>query len=313
MDDWLLDDVLPRPDPTAPPRVLSIEQARRLGYTRHAIAHRVATGRWRRVLPRTYLTVETFGRADRLRAALAFAGPAALLSGGAALAGEFRSVGWPTSVLVLRPGSPHSRTTGWVRVRQTQRMPIRRAAGGPARVPVARAVADLARELRRLDDVRAVVAEAIRSGRCGVDELRNELDCGPRPGSAHLRVAIADMATGAWSAPEARAARLLRRAGVPPFEQNVRIRLPGGRTVIVDFLWRELRAVLEIDSIEHHFAPADLDATMDRHLLLETLGLSVIHRSPRVVATEPARFVRDVALRLDARRLAVINTPDGRS
>jgi hypothetical protein len=34
---------------------------------------------------------------------------------------------------------------------------------------------------------------------------------------------------------------------------------------------------------------------MDRHLALETLGYSVIHRSPRVIATEPARFVADVS------------------
>lgn len=113
------------------------------------------------------------------------------------------------------------------------------------------------------------------------------------------------MGDGAWSAPEARAARLLRAAGLGPFEQNVALRLPDGSVRIVDFLWRELRAVLEIDSAEHHLDPVQWRATMDRHLALETAGFAVVHRAPSAVFTAPHRFVRDVEAFLAGRRTAL--------
>jgi len=240
----------------------AIAAAHRRGYNPNMIAHRLTTGQWRRILPRTYLSVDTLTWPDRLTAALTFAGPGALLSGAAALADEgLRAVGRPSAILVLVPVSTRLRSTAWVRIRPTQRLPERALLPGPARAPLSRAVADLALERRRLDEV----------------------------------------TVGAWSAPEARAARVLRRAGVPPFEQNVRIDLPGGRFFVVDFLWRELKAILEIDSVEHHFDAPDRDATMDRHLVLETLGYSVVHRSPAVVQKQPAAFAGGIAAWLAAR------------
>jgi hypothetical protein len=82
----MLDELVPLADPTAVPRVLTRADAIAFGYTRSAVAHRLATGRWRRVLPRTYLTADTLTWSDRLVAALAFAGGSALLTGAAALA-----------------------------------------------------------------------------------------------------------------------------------------------------------------------------------------------------------------------------------
>lgn len=75
MDENVLDGLMPFVDHTALPRVLSLDEAKARGYTRHMIEHWLATGRWRRVLPRTYLTVDTLTWIDRLRATLAFAGP----------------------------------------------------------------------------------------------------------------------------------------------------------------------------------------------------------------------------------------------
>lgn len=170
-------------------------------------------------------------------------------------------------------------------------MPQRALLPGPRRAPLERAVADLALELTRLDDLRALVTEVVRRQICTVEELAAEYRAGPRNRSAFLRQAIDEVGGGAWSAPEARAATLLRRAHLPPFEQNVRIDLPGGRYLIVDFLWRELVAVLEIDSDTHHALAGDAEASADRHLLLETMGYSVIHRTPRYVLNQPRAFV----------------------
>ncbi len=301
-----LDKVVPLLDPTALPRVLTRADATELGYSRSAIRHRLDTAQWRRVLPRTYLTSDTLTRPDRLAAALAFAGPGALLSGAAALTDQhLRAVPDPASVLVLVPRSTTARSTSWVRVRRTNRLPPPALLPGPRRVPVARAVADLGLEFGRLDDVRALVAEAVRRGLCTIDELAAELRAGPRNHSGFLRQAIDEVGDGAWSAPEARAATLMRRAGLPPFAANVRIDLSDGSYVIVDFLWRALRAVLEIDSDAHHALAGDADRTSDRHLLLETDGYSVIHRTPRYVIKRPHVFVDGVAAWLAARAAAL--------
>jgi hypothetical protein len=300
----LLDELIPLIDPVALPRVLSRADALRRGYTRSAIEHRLATGRWRRVLPSVYLTADTMTWTDRLRAALVLAGDEALVTGAAALADQgLRSVPRPDRIVVLVPRTTCTRDAGWVRVRRTHRLPEPALLPGPARAPLSRAVADLALERGRLDDVRALVAQAVRAGLCTVEELQAELLAGPRRGSANLRISIEDVAGGAWSAPEARAARILRRADVPPFEQNARIVLPGGDYLIVDFLWRALKAILEIDSRTHHFDnPADLDRTTDRHLVLETLGYTVVHRRPRLVTHEPRRFRADIESWLAGRR-----------
>ncbi|MGH8962967.1 MAG: hypothetical protein ACRDWT_17565 [Jatrophihabitantaceae bacterium] len=302
MDDASVDfDAYPGPERL--PRVLSRAEALARGFTRDAIAHRLSTGRWQRVLPHTYLTGSTLTWSDRLHAALAFAGDEALLTGAAALADlGIRTVQRPRSTLLLVPYSTHVRPAGWVRLRRTARLPDAATLPGPRRAQLARAVADLALERPRLDDVRALVTQAIRARLCTAEQLHRELCEGPRRHSRNLRLALEEVGAGAWSAPEGRAARILRAADVPPFEQNARVDLPDGTFVIVDFLWRALRAVLEIDSIEHHHTtPEQIERTGDRHLKLESAAFSVTHRTPWLVFNEPERFARGIERWLAAR------------
>lgn len=278
------------------PRVVSRNEALRRGYTRSAIEHAVRTGRWTRVLPRTYLTTDTLLWPDRCRAALAFAGPDAALTGAAALADlGLRGVVRPERLLVLVPDTTAVRSTGWVRIRRTRRLPERALRPGPRCAAVERAVADLALETRDLDEVRMLVAEVVRRRLCSIDDIAAELAAGPRNGSAQLRLAVEDVGGGSWSAPEARAARLLRSAGLGGFEQNARIDLADGTYCIVDFLWRRLRAVLEIDSDTHHALAGDADYTGGRHLRLEADGYSVVHRTPRHVVRQPEVFTASIA------------------
>lgn len=72
-----------------------------------------------------------------------------------------------------------------------------------------------------------------------------------------------------------------------------------GRRFVADFLWRELRAVLEIDSTEHHLSPEDHAATLARDQLLQTGGYVVLHVKPSQLAN-PAAFVELVREWLDA-------------
>ena len=295
MDDWLppLDQL---------PRVLPRAEALARGFSRRAIDHRLATGRWRRLLPGVYLTVDTLTERDRDRGALAYVGRGAVLSGAAALrVAGFERVRRPQQVLVLAPPDNRTQSQAWVRVRNSHRDVRPNAWPGPPHADIARAAADHALGLPRLDDVRALVAMIVRDGRCTLGELATELEAGPRRGSGHLRRAIADVSGGAASAPEARSAALLRKdRRIPPFELNVPIRLPGGRHYVADALWRQLRAVLEVDSAEYHLDAADWRRTMDRHLALTAAGYSVVHRPPSALR-EPARFCDDVAVWLATR------------
>ena len=297
-----VDDLCPlAPDPAALPRVITRAQALRRGFTRREIERRLASGKWQRILPRTYFTGGDLTELDRAVAALAFAGRGALLSGAAALRqSEVRGVPAPARVLVLVPPPNRIRSTGWVDVRRTFRPLVREQWLGLPRVEVAHAAADLALIMPRLDDVRALVARVVQDRHCTVAELARELEDGPRRGSAHLRRALADVGYGAASAPEADAAAILRRHGIGGFVQNATIHLPGGAVRIVDFYWPRLRACLEIDSVEWHTAPAGWSGTWDRHLELTKLGLSVIHRPPSALS-DPERFVTDIGEWLAAR------------
>ena len=291
---WL-DRICPLPPlPDALPRVVSREQARALGYSRRAIEHRLATDRWRIVLPRVYLTVDTLTEVDRWVAALLFAGPGAALSGAAALrASEVGGIPPPDRILVLVPPPNRTGSAGWVQVRRTFR-PIQLVQWhGPARVQVARAAADLALGLSSLDDVRAIVAKVVQQGHCSVADLGAELSAGPRNNSAFLRLALEEVGWGAESAPEARAARLLRRAGIAGFTANAWIRLLDGTWRRVDFYWPRLRAALEMDGKQWHLGPESWEKSLIRDVELGKVGIHGVHLPPSVLRNE-SRFVTDI-------------------
>lgn len=298
-----LDRICPLPpDPDAVPRVLTRAMARELGIGRRALEHRLTRGWWRRLHPRVYATVDTLSDRDRMDAALLFAGAGAALSGAAALrASDVPGVAMPSTALVLVPPANRTRSTPGIDVRRTFRPIVAVQWTGPRRVEAARAAADEALRLRGLDDVRALVARVVQRGFCTVDELAAELRAGPRQGSAHRRRALEEVGWGAESAPEAKAARILRRAGITGWVQNAVVRLPDGTTRRVDFYWPALRAALEIDSREWHLTPADWSGTWDRHLALASAGISTIHRPPSAL-DDPQRFVAEIRAWLRGRR-----------
>ena len=301
LPEWL-DDEVPLLDPAAAPRIMTRRRAHKNGYTDRVIARHIETRRWSRLLPGVYLTQPPPMPTDRLYAAALRGGPGAVLSGGAALYGHgLRAVGRPRYELVLVAAGSGVRSFGRVRVRHTARLPAPCLQPGPPLAPVERAVADHARSLLDIDDVRTVVAEAVQRGFCDVDSIAEELRAGRRNGSSLLRRAVREVADGAASAPEARAGTLLRAARVPPFEQNAPV-VVGSRCYYADFLWRELWAILEIDSREYHFTPQDWKATLRRDAVLETAGYSVIHVVPSDLGDGDG-FVDHVRRWLAARRL----------
>jgi very-short-patch-repair endonuclease len=236
---------------------------------------------------------------DRLHAAALHGGTGCVVSGAAALTAlGFHTVRRAGQELVLVAADSGVQSWGRIHVRRTLRLPLARYREGVPLAPVPRAVADHVVRLRNPGQVQAVVAEAIQRRMCTVADLVAELEAGPRQGSKPFRDALRDVGYGAHSVPEARAGRLLRRAGIGSFEQNAEIHVRG-RRFVADFLWRELRAVLEIDSTEHHLSPEDHAATLARDQLLQTGGYVVLHVKPSQLAN-PAAFVELVREWLDA-------------
>ena len=180
--------------------VASRGQLLALGMNDRAMQYRLRPdGPWQALLPGIYLAVTgtpTFEQKEM--AALLYAGPESLITGRAALVHHGIGIPIPPGVIdVLLPTERQRVDVNFVRLHRTSRLPAMATAltAGPLRLaPAPRAVADTAWQLTSLDDVRAVVADALSSGRCTLDELTAELNEGPIRGSALFRSALADLA-----------------------------------------------------------------------------------------------------------------------
>lgn len=289
--------------PAALPRVLTPELMHRFAISRSTMRTELRHGRWQHLAAGTVLTrPDEPTRADWADVGIALAGSGAAITGWDAA--RVRGVGDREPVnelVVVLSRNVIGRVVGGVRIRQTDR-PFKRRfqpIGAPLEltpiVALPRAVADTAIDCRDLASVRALLGSAVQRGRCTVPDLLAEYEAGPRNGSRFLRIALGDLRDGARSAAEARAARTLARSAVPPFELNVPIVDQVGTLIrVVDILWRELRAALEIDSREFHYNEADWQATLRRHNQLTRWGLSATHYPPREISQNRSNFVAEV-------------------
>jgi hypothetical protein len=257
----------------------------------------VREGRWTRLAPSVYLAgTQSPTDAQLVTSAVAHVGGHLVVTGRVACrALGLRDVpaGGPVEVLV----PPGTRAVGsaYVHVRQSARRPPTWTRGGVQHALGARCVADAARGLLGLRDVRALVLAAVADGGCGLADLEEELRTGPRRGSALLRRALADARAGAWSAPEAEAAELLGRAvrarRLPPFLLNPVLRVDGQRVGRPDG-WVVGTAVgWQVDSRRHHSGERDFDATLAVHDGFARHGLVLLHVTPRRLREEGERWV----------------------
>lgn len=288
------------------PEVLSAAQAHELGISRHGIAHRLESGRWQRLLHGVYLTHSgSASESSWLRAAVLWGGAESMISGSAGLRRYKVPTARPAGILVLVPRERRARSALPVIIRRTPNLPRKpRILTGIATAPVGRCLVDACRGLKQLNDVRGTLAAAVQGGWCSVADVRDELDCAGRRGTALLRTALAEVGAGAESVAECAAAQVMIAAGLPAFEQNSEVfDMSGIFLARADFLWRELRAILEIDGRAWHLSPAAWERTLKRHSALEVAGYSVLHYSPSAIAADPDRFISDVVRWLDSRRL----------
>jgi len=246
----------------------------------------VRAGSWERAAPSTYLRGAA-DLADRVRAAVAHAGPDAVLTGWAACALlRVPYVVDAGAVPVLVPAGRRRVSTARVRVLPTTRRPNWWTWHDEVRVAApARAVVDAVRAAGDLRTTRAVVLSAIGRGVVDLPGLREELEAGARAGSAACRRALADAAAGAASAPEAeladQASAAARAGRLPQFLLNPDVRVDGRFVGRPDGWLVGLGMGWEVDSHEHHGGREDFEATLLRHDAFVAHGLSLLHLTPR--------------------------------
>jgi len=255
-------------------------------------------GPWRRLLPGVIL-MQTGAASDtqRVAAALAYAGGDALLTGAAACRMYgLRRVPPGKQIHVLVPASRQPATAGFVLVERTTRMPSTLSVDGWPTAPRVRAVLDAARRMRRLDGVRALIAEAVQRGLCTVDELVAELEAGSRAGSARPRRVLRELAAGTHSVAEITAQQLTARSAVlPPLRWNVPIYDERGTFIAIPDAWADDVALAwEIDSYEFHLSPEQYDRTLRRHATMLASGIVVAHTTPARLRREPDQVLREL-------------------
>jgi hypothetical protein len=144
------------------------------GLTREALRHRLRVdGPWQFLIPGVYATFTgAITRAHKQTAALLYAGPGSAITGQSAMAAHGLKDLGRTIVDVLVPATCQRRDQDFVHLLRTWKMPAVLFVSGELRfVPVARAVADAARQLRDIREVRSVVASAVQWGKTSVADL----------------------------------------------------------------------------------------------------------------------------------------------
>lgn len=285
--------------------VVSRRQVLALGMTERALEHRFRTGGpWQRLLPGVFLTVTGTPTADQKNvAALLYARSGSLITGTAALRWWGVRTAHTSVIDVLIPAAKQRKSTGFVRVHTTTRMPGQPVSSGPLRfTPTARAAADAARSLTSLADVRALIAAVVQQGKCSPELLAAELENGPIQGSALLRQAIGDIVDGVRSSPEADLKDLIRQAGLPTPLFNAELYLGDQFIASPDAWWEQAGLAAEVDSREYHLSPQDHERTLERHARMTACGITVLHFTPRQIRTQPAMVLTTIKSALAASR-----------
>lgn len=272
-------------------------QATEAGMSPAAIRHAIRPGGpWRRLAPGLYasFTGQLTPR-QRLRAVLLHAGDGAVLSGAdAAAAYDLRYVPEQRRPLVLVPSRTRVESTQFVTIRRVRDLPEPRLLANLPVAPVERAVIDcclpdpaLFVRPQTLQDVRAIVCESVQRRITTPERLADAAARLRRNGTRLLRMAVADVGAGCWSAPECEFRDLVRTSRVLP-EPRWNEPLPDLPQITPDGWWDEARLVAEIDSAEHHHLGLTPEQTQERHAQMVAAGWTVLSLAPTQIRRRPA-------------------------
>ncbi len=283
--------------------ILSVEQAGRF-FTRAAVRHRLATGRWQRPHRGVVLTTpaRALTRAQQQWVAV-MAAPGAVLGGRSALEMLGLRGFLPTVVdVVLPPGRRFDKPPAWVRVHRTRHLPaedVHRTRLPPG-TSIGRSVVDAARWAASNDEARTVIAMAFQQRLVADWEITAVLRRLPNVRRARLIAQTStDAGGGAHSLAELDFLAISRRAGFPePKLQFVR-RDAQGRRRYVDALFEEYGVLVEIDGGQHTDV-RQAWADMRRQNALWVAGVRVLRFPGWLVRERPDAVVAQVRAALRA-------------
>ena len=181
-----------------------------------------------------------------------------------------------------------------------------------------RAVADAARGMNKIDDVRTVVYEAIQRAKCTAEDLLTELRDGPTQRCSLLRVVLTEIAAGIRSHAENDLRLLIERSLVPEPTYNAKLfTLDGVFIAMVDAWWDDAGVAAEVDSRAYHTEHIAQDKDRDRHNRLIKHGVFPLHFSPYRIQDDGTGVLREVEAAVEhgrkRPRLPIIALPpDGR-
>jgi very-short-patch-repair endonuclease len=277
--------------------MVSHEQLRSLGVAARTVSEALERGRVHPVHRGVYSLVPPQARPPHGAewAALLACGTDAVLSHrtAAQLHGLPVAVG-PLVEVTVRSGG-RGRTRSGLRVHRTTtigRLDLVRI-GSLLVTSVPRTVVDLACELDDGALERLLDRALTRTSRTRILEI---LDAHPRRGGAGRLRSLLDPerpSADTWSVAEARLLGLIRRAGLPMPEANVRI-----GDYVPDLLWREQRLIVEFDSWTFHGGPRAFGRDRERHNTLLAHGFQVLHVTWHQLTREPEKVLVWIATAL---------------
>jgi hypothetical protein len=255
-------------------------------------------GPWQRLAPGIVLL--TTGRPtteQRIAAALLHGGPDAVLTGLHACQrhGVRRGPAAGEAVHVLVPHTRQVRSTAWIQVERSERLPRAIVRDGLPLAPVPRAVIDSARRLRDAREITELLADPVQQGLSTVAHLSAELRLCGRRGSATPRRVLAAVSDGIRSAAEREARRLWRRSGLPEPMWNVPVLDSRGVELgIADAWWDEIAFAWEINSYEWHLNPESYAREQEKMAAFVAAGVPVLPTQPSRMWSTPKEVLTEL-------------------
>lgn len=274
-----------------------------LRFTRHALDRDLRAGLIIRILPNTYVgSAHRNAFAARAAAALAWAGPRAVLGGTSAAFAHRLIAAEPPVVTLFIPRTDRLRGPEWIRIIQPSVAVTPAHAGGLRVAPAVDAVIQAWSELGTGRGT-ALILNSVRREQITASALRARTSAYPRIRARRALVALlGPLDDGAESYLEHLAAtRVFNTAEFRGFRRQYPVRT-AGRTYVLDMYDDSARVAVELDGRAFHGEDAARRHDLERDANLASLGITTIRLTFEDVTGRPEWCRSRVRATLSARR-----------